>query len=417
MEKIGELQNNPEFKQKLARALQEPNGQEAHQIVNLLSPLVHLVTKAIDYSPGQRAAAVVDIYSYTQFYGCPSFFLTIAPDDTHSVLALRLTFPTNRRNHFPEVDDDFTEALCNGDKMFSGEIKIDNFSLQKLIASSPVAAASHYKFILESVFQILLGITPDHLSHKSYTPVNKGIYGYTRAAYQSTEVQDRLSLHAHMAIWASVPPHVIQSLATFEDGLARIKKVFSSYVSAEVPAVYHLKGIAHQAVPKKERNYDNKAIFKPMQDESAPHIYHDVVNNAGSHSHGKTCHKPPHGVTGCRMAYPQPVTTKDEKISVREIVPLASSEGNEKPIILEEFELHPMMARDVNQQPLPIQTWLDILENLEGLDRAVVMKSMYNRNGAIVDYSAILTQCLCCNNATTTLSSGLQFLVAIMDDR
>jgi hypothetical protein len=56
-----------------------PTSKQAKEIIHELDPLVQLISQRSDYSPGQRSAAISDLYAYVQFHGCPSFFLTVAP--------------------------------------------------------------------------------------------------------------------------------------------------------------------------------------------------------------------------------------------------------------------------------------------------------------------------------------------------
>jgi len=107
-------------------------------------PLVQHAGAKIDYSPTARAAALSTLYALTQFHGCPSVFLTIAPDDVHNVLSIRMSFPTTSGNGgFPAIGDTLLDHLCKGEKVLKvADIPLGESDLKKFIVSNPVAAAS-----------------------------------------------------------------------------------------------------------------------------------------------------------------------------------------------------------------------------------------------------------------------------------
>lgn len=206
MIKLGEFLKAPEAAKIIEEAFKNNKGPEAKQLLCMLQPFIRIIGANVDYSPMERSHAITDLYSYVQYFGTPSVFLTIAPDDTHSVMSIRMSYPTSVADPeiFPSTNGGISSALDHQEKEFSlpyleHKIDISEFGLQDLLASNPVAAATIYKKLIDAVFEQLLGIQPNYKSKvtKPYVSRRKGIFGKTRAVFSVTEVQGRLSLHAH----------------------------------------------------------------------------------------------------------------------------------------------------------------------------------------------------------------------------
>jgi hypothetical protein len=226
-------------------------------------------------------------------------FFTASPDDTHSVLAIRCSYPTKDPTVFPTVDGELTEKLSKGDvTLFEESIDISEFGLQALIAENPVAAARDFKFILETIFIVLLGIYPEYMTKSTRVAgtERRGIFGTTKAAFSCIETQARLSLHAHIAIWTAITPNLIQDCAQFKDLLSEIKIVLSSYVRAHIPAVFHLKALAHLATPPKARSYEMMSRTPEYWSSLNYTLIYSIINAVCIHEHCFTCHKGPNGV-------------------------------------------------------------------------------------------------------------------------
>lgn len=198
LKKLGITLKCPEFKTNLEKSIQNPNGKEAKLTLKLIDSLLNVNGGKIIGSPAERKTAISTIISMVQFYGCPSIFFTFAPDDIHSVLTLRMSCPTMHGNNaFPAVDCGFEKFLQEKNftphitNIMDDSINISELNLHNLLSKNPVAAAHIFKITLETIFEVLFGITPDYLS-KITLPLSgrcKGIFGHTKAAYTVTEVQ------------------------------------------------------------------------------------------------------------------------------------------------------------------------------------------------------------------------------------
>jgi Helitron helicase-like domain at N-terminus len=112
-----------QFKQKLETALQYPNGIKAKEMLHLIDQLIRITGSRVHGSPDERKSAISTLISMIQFYGNPSIFFTFAPDDTHSMLTLRMRCPTQKGN-----DKSLTHnnTLSNDDFIKEGTHDISN---------------------------------------------------------------------------------------------------------------------------------------------------------------------------------------------------------------------------------------------------------------------------------------------------
>ena len=165
-----------------------------------------------------------------------STFLTISLDDTHSLLSVRASIPqSNPNSEFPANDNGFTDFVngCVRESTPLFEVDLSESGLRARINQNPVAAATHFSLVLESLCSHLLGhkldsnVNYDH-SRKSI-PLQtrpRGIFGQARSLYYVIETQGasirllllltcvqnsnrlagRGSLHAHMCVWGSLLP-------------------------------------------------------------------------------------------------------------------------------------------------------------------------------------------------------------------
>jgi Helitron helicase-like domain at N-terminus len=135
--------------------------------LKIIDPLVRIAGSKINGSPTERKMAISTLMSMVQFYGCPSTFFTLAPDDIHSVLTLRLCCPTNNGN---DKFDDSLEKILRESNEKGNDINILNDDtlkkesyLHSLVTKNLVAAAQVFKIILETIFDTFFGIKPEYL--------------------------------------------------------------------------------------------------------------------------------------------------------------------------------------------------------------------------------------------------------------
>ena len=378
-EKLGNLVNDPAFKEKVESAVENPSSAEARELLKEVSPLVSLTSSKADFSPAARGAALTTLYAYVQYYGFPSVFLTVAPDDTHSVLSVRATItgaPVDCNNHFPATDSGFLDELRKGGTTFTiGEIDISEHALQRLIADNPVAATEIFKVMIEAIWCCLLGLPPDRDTRKTFPPgtLPKGIFGHTRAFYSVIETQGRLSLHVHMLIWAGLQPKIIQKCAAYDDLMAIIREVLDSQFVATLSPLYHYRSLLHLATEPKKREplqpvrvcYQDAPIPRTAEGEAQFKAFsQEVMNRCGVHQHSFSCEKGAFGNEGCRLSFPR--HTADITGPVQLSIAVAEGRANDEKAPKNEkkkFEYHishivdveELMVDDVLNFPLPPQ--------------------------------------------------------------
>jgi len=317
LKQLGELCQDLEFRAKVEAAVKDSSSKEAAEVLKILNPLIRTSGGKIDYSASARAAGLTTLYSYTQFFGCPSVFFTIAPDDTHSVLAIRLSIPTKSNQGFPARDEGLLNHLLEGAQTHDlCKIDISEFGLQKLMAENPVAAAEIFMQIQLAIYTILLGISPEKSSKKTRPlGVFRGIFGNCKAVFSVVETQGRLSLHVHMAVWAGLPPHLLQKAAAFPEFVEEIAEVLNQHFQGQLPDGYHVQALHRLATEPKQRPKQDPPrmcyVPCPIPDETPAggeafvHHFRTTMNRVGIHAHSSTCEKGGSGKEGCRLAFPR----------------------------------------------------------------------------------------------------------------
>jgi len=463
IEKLGVLTKDPEFRKQLDLAVKDPESKEAKEILKTLTPLVGVMGSKVDFSPVARAAAQTTLKAYTQYFGPPSMFLTIAPDDTHSVLGIRLSFPsaeTNANNAFPAVESGLIEKLLEGAKSFEvGKVDISEFALQKLVAANPVAAAEVYKITMEAVFSCLVGLEPERLVRRS-NPVgnNPGLFGDCRGWYSVIETQGRLSLHTHAIIWAGLNSAIFQKGAPYEYLVELIRQVLESHCQAHLPPVFHFRAMTRLATHPEERPplKPNRMAYVTPEPPATPQAKvefeehgNSVVDRTAVHSHGSTCEKTNAGKGRCRLDFPRDEKEKTDpvqlklteaikkgkkaKFSVNKEIdhevrrprnyvnhPISYVDPRcivwelKRPFVLTTPKDNPHISCEYPQHQDEIKGLLNLIEALPDNMRGLVLGMIETRNQAVVETSPALAACLGCNVAAYSLGGGEQSQGATM---
>ena len=139
---VTDLIIDPDFDQKLDRALKQPDGPDAKQLLNSFKP--HLVSNGsnIPFSASQRSQCLAQLVAYVRFFGPPSFFITISPSDVDSKLMVTLA-----KKH----SGDYEPNASIGTSLPSLSERY------KLLVNDPVAAAEVFYRTVESVMEELIG--------------------------------------------------------------------------------------------------------------------------------------------------------------------------------------------------------------------------------------------------------------------
>ena len=171
---------DPEFRASLAAALKDPTGPSATKVIRSVMKYVTVAGADVPFSPLQRKKIATRIYSMVHRFGLPSLFLTISPDDTHSSLNIRCSFPSTNNSNFPATTipvasipaTDFLDFMQSDQRVF-GSVSKDG--LDKLLAGNPVAAAALFQQAMEAVHLALFGIPAEH-TVKSTAPFDSDTF-------------------------------------------------------------------------------------------------------------------------------------------------------------------------------------------------------------------------------------------------
>ena len=448
------------FKELSIKAVANPTGKEAKQVLATCSKFMKLAGKSVPFSPAARDAGMTKLYAFCQYFGMPGAYLTFAPDDVHQVLGIRLCYASIDNNSFPANGASLLSALMNGETFFETSIKIGEPDLHVLMNSNPVAAAEIFNRIQNAVYEHLLGVKPDDYSRKTVPLGNnlRGVFGKTIAVFSVVETQARISLHGHSAVWASLPPRVIQQYAADPIRITAIIKCLDGMFSAQLPLDIHAAGLARRLRGERVTRY----TYTPSPDPSTQITQFTarsniIQDNVGCHQHSATCEKGKPGKCMCRLCRPaalNPLTSVVQLIQPTEICNDTTIRGDNWQVRAEGIQSLNTASSDLSRDhklfPIPdvdsrcivlelgrplialpdtfedacIQfhnganlegtlcssaTWLVLCDSIGKIIDSEMRSKVWNmlrvRNGAIVDFSPTSTSVLACNTAMYPLGS------------
>jgi len=420
----------PDFLQRLQRALDDPDTPESRKLVSEIEKLVRMSGRDVPFSPAQRHAAVSQLYSMVQFYGLPSWFVTVSPGEVNNKLVMTICDKVDwAAIDMEQVSDDVTNPKAPKKKPeFQWSIEFDYPDRARKVAENPVAAAKHFAALTEAIMKHLCKLECDHTNRKTCNIGNvAGALGKMIAHFGALESQGRGSLHFHAVMWSGLTPELLQCLATNVEVLSALKEtaagVLDSMASSKLPDEMH-----------DGRGEDNAARLQRLNSELGPwtaeecttlgsHSEHGLVNEAdfseavqrnvvnltNYHTHSATCRKGKYGCRHCRLAQPQPIC---DELS-----------GQTGPIQLEKELLHDegggytVIAHPVWSEPPArgdsLEAYLE--DPLPPLDTRCVMwelgKGGENGDGAdelVVPYSISFSAAAGCNTAIVPLGCSEQ---------
>ena len=127
--------NTPNLEEDLKKAEANPQGKEARHLVHTFMPLFRTCHAAVPFNTSERYAVMGKMNSMMLFFGPPSLFYTVAPNDIDNELSLCLSMGDRQaRVPLPEVSRRF-EAL----------------------SKNPVAAARIFERQVRAFLEVLLG--------------------------------------------------------------------------------------------------------------------------------------------------------------------------------------------------------------------------------------------------------------------
>ena len=88
-EELVRVMNSDQFDVDCAIATQDPESQEAKELVRSLGPFIKLAGAQVPWGPLERLSAVYHLYALYHTFGPPSFFITFAPKTLNNDIVLR----------------------------------------------------------------------------------------------------------------------------------------------------------------------------------------------------------------------------------------------------------------------------------------------------------------------------------------
>jgi hypothetical protein len=87
---LSQLINAPNFNDRLAEAIAQPTSPAARSLLNDVMPAIKLTGKRIPFGPIERGECLSELYAYCQFFGLPTWFWTVSPNDIGSSMVMRI---------------------------------------------------------------------------------------------------------------------------------------------------------------------------------------------------------------------------------------------------------------------------------------------------------------------------------------
>jgi hypothetical protein len=331
---LKDLIGDPLFTEKATAALEDPMSPESRHLLFQIEKLICMSTQTVPFSAMERKAAMAKLYSMVQFYGLPSWFVTVSPSDNNSKIVMTIA---------NQCDWEAIESREGGPKqreLVEWSVVCDYPKRAQLVAGDPVAAAQYFAAMTEAMMQHLCQLACNHVTRKTSSGLHRqvGVLGKTFAHFAALECQGRGSLHFHALIWSGLTPELLQALASGDPALDELRRsatdVLDSMVRGTVDPERHGVRDQDKADRNNELNGEGpasleseyprewEAILRDLTDSThdAQHsdsriserqieefVERHVANIMNYHTHSATCHKGKYGKRSCRMANPQPI--------------------------------------------------------------------------------------------------------------
>ena len=422
----------PDFLQRLQRALVEPDAPEARKLVSEIEKLVRMSGRDVPFSPAQRHAAVSQLYSMVQFYGLPSWFVTVSPGEVNNKLVMTVCNNVDwAAIDMEQAGDGVTNSKAPKKKPeFQWSMDFDYSDRARKVAENPVAAAKHFAALTEAIMKHLCKLECDHTNRKTCNIGNAaGALGKMIAHFGALESQGRGSLHFHAVMWSGLTPELLQRLATNVGVLSALKEtaagVLDAMASSKLPGEMH-GGRCEDKASRLHRlnselgpwtaeecitlgSHSEHGLVKEADFDEA--VQRHVVNMTNFHTHSATCRKGKFGSRHCRLAQPQPIcdelSGKTGPIQLEKELLNDGEEGGDCAIVA-----HPVWSEPPDRG-VSLEAYLE--DPLPPLDTRCVMwelgKGGANGDGAdelVVPYNTSFSAVGACNTAIVPLGCSEQ---------
>ena len=320
------LMSEPDFKERLTAAVGEPASASAKALMRQIEQLMLISSREVPFSAAQRRHTVSKLYSMVQFYGLPSWFVTVSPGENNNVLVLTLSnkIEWDKIGWDPGEPEPNLSGPPKQRPEFEWSIDIPYPKRVRKVVQNPVAAAKYFAALTEAMMAHLCKLGCEHTVRKTNNVDNAlGALGHVLAFFGCLEAQGRGSLHFHQAMWSGLTPELLQAVATNLEALSGLRQtaanVLDSMASAKLEQARH-DGRAEDKQARVERLNGATGPWcvrkflrscDPSIEGFKDAVQTEVANITNYHTHSATCRKDKKGTYGgthCRMAKPHPIS-------------------------------------------------------------------------------------------------------------
>ena len=177
---FSKMVTDKDFVELLERAQNNPKGADARQLVASVLPFLTLCGKCVPWGTQERTADMTTGIALHRHGGAGSIFHSLAPDDVHQPLGIRLSYPAKSPRMFPTASNGtFKRALLgSGEERVARDSSGVHFdmreaSLQRRTSANPIAATVVFERINRAVWKHLVGLDP---ARKTTVAVESPLY-------------------------------------------------------------------------------------------------------------------------------------------------------------------------------------------------------------------------------------------------
>ena len=162
------LINDPTFLQTLEAAAKNPRSKEGKVVMKKVLPLISLCSRPVPWGAVERGSCIGKLLAMLRRYGPASLFLTLAPDDVHNPMGIRLTVKHTTNEGFPAMPEDFLQALRDQPTKFKylgtdgdeTSFSLTEDVLQRQASENPASTSMMFQRLMRVVLTELCGTPP-----------------------------------------------------------------------------------------------------------------------------------------------------------------------------------------------------------------------------------------------------------------
>jgi hypothetical protein len=280
------------LEERVRMANRDPDHADSRALVRLLTSIVHITGKNVEWSTLKRKSTLRQMYALGNHFDVFTYFVTISLSDTHSALLLRLA---TDQGDYGVVRSIEIPLLQNTSEFPTTRQR------NKIVASNPAAQAKLYSSLIYAVLSYLIGLSPVHLRKKNPPSLYErpvGVLGKCLSYISVTESQERLSPHTHAQIVTNLSASIVRRNIDNPERMATLMRQIDSIVTCEwdrqadieqLPTLIQLSTL----------------ICPPCNSAEFRHRKTTVARRCNEHppNHNLSCHKGPSGRNHCRFIF------------------------------------------------------------------------------------------------------------------